>query len=675
MKKKIILIALAVVILGVGCAVGIPALVKSSRENRLIAEQNYVAAKLIELGDYDGGEQLALKSETVKPNLTAKQLIVLAKGFRADFETAVDCVTEWNSGSDEILTRAGELCEARLESVNTDELGGYAAYSGYVAYMTQSYVVDLDDETRKEFTNLLAKVRDSIKLKRDIASMQELVEAFSSDFSGPIPEGLKDDDSLIGKQVRIGYALASENYFEANEIAESLFNDDNSFANRALVANLTAFGGLEGYEDPVEPIKRAINFIETTTPPTEKSSAAYLLELAYLNYHVGDLKTAKQGLAEMLATEDTAPVGMLVSEMAALVDKLPASPYRESQLSSRFDDCTELLCLIDPNRNNIVYSDGYYVEYENEFITFFTDFLENYFRGIVIREIDTSDFPTVRVRLNLANDGDEKIGKRDFSLSDMDGKIGSLKLLSDSVKTTAESSSIMLVVDHSGSMGGGPMEDTKTAVESFVASVDASVRVGLTIFDDTAELLAAPDTMRTQVNAKLASVTADGGTNIYAGLETGLASLRGESGKKIIILLSDGADGSAGIIDQVLDKIVAEGVIVYTIGFGGADATYLQYIAEKCGGRYLYANASELLSEVYDSIGVSMANDYLIEFTAKSELEDYSRHLDVTVDKLLSSAGSDYHVGVRPEIITQNRELAPAYSPFRQIGGSGKVGG
>ncbi len=55
-----------------------------------------------------------------------------------------------------------------------------------------------------------------------------------------------------------------------------------------------------------------------------------------------------------------------------------------------------------------------------------------------------------------------------------------------------------------------------------------------------------------------------------------------ETGRKIIILLSDGEDGDTSKIDGVLRQLHQSNIYVYTIGFGGADTEYLSYIANSC---------------------------------------------------------------------------------------------
>ena len=109
--------------------------------------------------------------------------------------------------------------------------------------------------------------------------------------------------------------------------------------------------------------------------------------------------------------------------------------------------------------------------------------------------------------------------------------------------------------------------------------------------------------------------------------------LASESGQKIIILLSDGADGSPELIEEVLDELNRKNIIVYTIGFDGADSSYLSYIAQRCGGQFIQAASSEVLGTIYADIGRTMSNDYVLEFTASQEIQRLiGRSLRAVVD-------------------------------------------
>ena len=82
-RKTVLLILTAVVVLAAAVSLTV-ALINRARVNTLVGQQNYVASKLIELGSYEDGRILAMKSEQTRSNDTSRTLIVLAAGFSAE---------------------------------------------------------------------------------------------------------------------------------------------------------------------------------------------------------------------------------------------------------------------------------------------------------------------------------------------------------------------------------------------------------------------------------------------------------------------------------------------------------------------------------------------------------------------------------------------------------------
>ena len=680
----------------------------------MINEQNYAAAKLLELGDYRGGRALAMKSEEMSPSAVSKRIIVLAAGFEADFASASSAAGKWLSekelADDEVLTSVRDISLVKLSTLDDSSTSG--GYSSYVS--GKNTELTLDDASREIFMRLLTKVLDSIQLKKDIASLQAIIEAYSTGSESSF-ELLEEDDSLIAKSVR---AAAKGDYKSAFELQKSLYAADSSLTNRSALANLVASGevdigftpdgeklselssiydNIDGISEKIndiysdgstsdalvlkqlndeaaaletkadtliteiysEPARRAINFIETTTPLSERSNGAYLFELAYLYHRVGEDEKAKDFLLDLWDNGGDGAFSLIVDEMSYAMNDLSYGQLRQSKLDASYERAAEMLGFVAP------------AHISEDFPEFLSEFLDGYFRGVIIREIDSSDFPTVRVTINIPQTSDKKLKKSDLALTDMDAAIKSFRITDrSSSKSDDVAANVMLVVDKSGSMEGSPLESTKAAVLDFASGMRASTKLGLAVFSNSGEVISTPTTSRTELILGVDSFIAGGGTNICDGLRVSGNALAGLDGRKIIILLSDGEDGSASQIDSVLDELKLMDITVYTIGFGGADATYLEYIATKCGGKYLQADSEAVLSEIYGSIGETFENDYTIEFEAVAELEKLDRHLTVASDTMRFRTYGEYHVGPAFGDISDEREADRRYTCFRQYGGS-----
>ncbi len=723
--KKILLILLAAVLLIGVLAVGITHMVRQSKIKTMVNRQNYVASKLIEMGDYESGRILATEAEGIRKNTVSRTLTVMAYGFSCDFVSGVAYADAYLAdGADEILSSVRDLLAKKQEEIAANGAEGYGYGYGYDSYAT------LDDTTRDALLTLLLRLQNGIRVKKDADTMAAMVSMMSGNYTPEAVALLEKDDSPLAKKIRTVYSMEIGNFDAAYEMAEELFRLDGSFENRALLANLVASGGvsigdevnnekaeaeldrlyaelndlgteyenasytaegekqlariyekMEEVRDKIEeisaellrePIRRAINFILTSTPLPQRNTHAYYLELAQLYYLAGEQAAAEDALEKILVTEDeedestvltaSAPVKMLVTDLVNNYRSNTGASQRQQRMTSIWNSLSGLLNMVDMTR----YGQG-------DFYGFVQQILSRLYKGLIIRSIDATAFPTVRVTVNVATETEGALKKHDFAVTDMGAAISDIRLLNaEEIARTGADMSVMLVVDRSGSMDGKPMEDTKAAVVNFAKNLDPAISLGLVAFDSSAELVVPAGLDHTALLRGVDSIYASGGTSIASGLQVASDALAGENGRKIVILLSDGADGNTGAIDAVLTALRQHNVVVYTIGFAGADTNYLNYIADTTGGKFIQADSSALLSEVYASIGEYMINDYVIEFEATADLLTYRRNLRVQTKKNRALATSPYHVGVPYEDILEEDALTPLYDSFREIGGSYK---
>ena len=719
-KKKItkVIIAIVVVILVAAAAILITYFARSRKTETMVQQQNYVASKLLELGDYEQGRILAAQSEQMKENDISRQLLVLAAGFQSDYETGIRYAEGYLARkSDARLTEIKEVLEEFVTSEAALEESTY--YEQYELLKTS---------IREKLLGQLLQVQNSINVKKNSANIQAMLDMMSSQsLSSETLVELEKDNSMLSRKVQAVYAIQTGDYTKALDKATDAYNSNKSFENRALLANIIAKQGayleeqdskisklreevyelenklselntkyqeavseaeklkltnqmeelenqIQTKEDTIEsePVRRAINFIETTTPVTERDTVAYKIELAQLYYQAKEEDKAKDLLAEIIkegGSDSLEPTAMLMEDFITFYQmksgQTEKTSYYEMEgitIETIWNRISELLGFID--------SDYYYYGDSSSFYQFVMEVLDALYNGLIIREIDATDFPVVRVTVNVAMDLEEKLKKSNFSILEMNSSISDFEILDEKDIEKDEDMSVVLVVDRSGSMSGSPLEDTKKAVANFVKSVEDDIRIGLVAFDDRAEVIAPISDNRTPILQGINSIYDGGGTSIYLGLQQAGVELEGESGKKIVILLSDGADGDSGRIDAVLEELKRKNIYVYTIGFGGADTEYLSYIATSCGGKFIQADSSEVLGEIYSAIGEYMVNDYIIQFTVVMEPDNYSRIVNISVDVNDAFAEREYHVGVPYEDIENETGETPLADYFWQIGGS-----
>lgn len=721
MKKKKTLvyigIAAAVVLAAAGICFGIYAW-RAHKVSTMVEQQNYLASRMLEMGEYEQGRMLAAQCEQMKPNKVSEELLVLAAGFQADYEVGIRYADKYGGEEgDQIMESARGIYQEVTETLELTSKEDRYQYN-------EMYNAQLEN-VREKLLPLLLQVQNGISVKKSGENMLAMLDVMTG--QGVTEEAmalLESDNSLMARKVQLSYAIKTEQYEEAYVRAEALLKENGSFENRALLANLAVKQGdtlfqddrtdklaaeqdslreeqerlqtqyaqetnvvkqddiiqkiesvqarIDSIQEEIDaiPARKAINFIETTTPISERDTVAYKIELSRLYYQAADRERARELLLEVIQGEEEAaipdPVGFMFMDFLngyvennGSVNDLTYVSMESVDIGLLWNRIGTMLGFLDT---------GY--EEENSFYSFVLNTLNQLYNGLIIRQIDATNFPRVRVTVNVSMELEAPLKKENFTLEELGAALADFELLNVEELEETGDMAVALVVDRSGSMSGNRMEDTKKAVTNFVRTIDENIEAGLIAFESDATVITPVGNGRNNVLQGINSLVADGGTNIYAGLKLAGQELEGKQGRKIIILLSDGEDGNAGMIDEVLDDLKRRNIYVYTIGVGGADTEYLSYIARKCDGKFIQADSSEVLGEIYSAIGQYMVNDYVIEFTVTENPEEFAREVKVTVDVDDAFAEREYHVGVPFEEIEAERYERPLADYFQQVGGS-----
>jgi Ca-activated chloride channel family protein len=212
-----------------------------------------------------------------------------------------------------------------------------------------------------------------------------------------------------------------------------------------------------------------------------------------------------------------------------------------------------------------------------------------------------------------------------------------------------EGITFLLLIDDSGSMydaldGKKTTDDSlmrvtfaKAAVRTFLESMTSPAdSVGLVSYNTFYTRLAPPGKDRQRITTLLEGIarptTDQAYTELYASLTLAVKEFAGISGRKAIIILSDGENfpfaehsgkphpvfGTS--VHKYTDSILAcqeEGITVYAVNFAlGAKDRNLSEIAVQTGGRMFDAANGEELAGVYASIHRQVAGEYRVDYRA-----------------------------------------------------------
>ena len=201
----------------------------------------------------------------------------------------------------------------------------------------------------------------------------------------------------------------------------------------------------------------------------------------------------------------------------------------------------------------------------------------------------------------------------------------------DSVSTSADlPMNILVLVDSSGSMQGTPIQDARSAASSFISSLGEKDNVAAAAFNEEMRFLSEFTNDRQQVSAMMNSVEAVNlaSTCLYDAAYSAVqktATL--ESGRRAIVLLTDGKDYKAGgacsvhTLDDVI-RLASEGstrVPIFTIGLGDEiEEKGLMRLAEMSGGVYHFAPSSSQLQNIFTALASQLRSEYVLTYTSRS---------------------------------------------------------
>ncbi len=188
----------------------------------------------------------------------------------------------------------------------------------------------------------------------------------------------------------------------------------------------------------------------------------------------------------------------------------------------------------------------------------------------------------------------------------------------------AEPVNVALAIDRSGSMvSSGYVDVTRTSARSFVDLMAIDDAIGVASFGSTATddfpatTPASLRTVATQADRDAAKAAIDGlsfggSTMMGPGLQQAAAMLPGGTGRKAIVLLSDGYDNGSPDARTVAGGLPAD-VAIYSCAMGPlSDQTLLEDLADSTDGRYLYMPTIDDLFLILNVIREQVTGDGLV---------------------------------------------------------------
>ncbi len=458
---------------------------------------------------------------------------------------------------------------------------------------------------------------------------------------------------------------------EARKLEERARNYDEGEERREEILNEAA----ELYQQAADvDIRRAVNFLEAKRP-------------LFDNTGMYDLQLAKMYMLLDEREEAQSRIRSLMDDAAALSDSSPIkAPLMDVQNAYNQSSSDETSPQLRSSVSSLIAAEtqGIVPQEEGTINEKMTDYVVSALKydklGIFVSRIDTSAYPEITAYLNINGQKEGRWGMvsefyaDDFEIIDTQYQVTDFRLNSDASRLGVD---IAIVLDTSGSMEGTPLEDAKLAAQACVENMDTdSQDISIISYESSASTVVERTDSQDRLNYGISQLSAGGGTDISAGLSEGLNSLEGSgAGTQAIILMTDGQDGnSQEAMDEVLSRANSANVAVYTVGLGDVQEEYLKNIAERTGGKYLLADNTTELEDIYLTLQQYIVNNYVLTYTVTENVEEDPRYLLVSLPAYQVSGQREYTIsggageaveigGDRIKPTTENDSLITAVAP------------
>jgi Ca-activated chloride channel family protein len=183
----------------------------------------------------------------------------------------------------------------------------------------------------------------------------------------------------------------------------------------------------------------------------------------------------------------------------------------------------------------------------------------------------------------------------------------------------ASSLAVALLFDTTGSMLSA-LPALKSAALKLIGDLRPIDRVAVYSFSDSVHELLPFTTDKTAARRAVLRTRAFGTTALYDALVRVNRDLAARSGKKVIVVFTDGADNSSVLTTQTaIERARKAGTPIYTIAQGEALQTpallkQLAAVSRSTGGVAFAIHSTAEISPVFDSVSQDLTHGYLLAF-------------------------------------------------------------
>ena len=193
--------------------------------------------------------------------------------------------------------------------------------------------------------------------------------------------------------------------------------------------------------------------------------------------------------------------------------------------------------------------------------------------------------------------------------------------------------SVALAIDRSFSMRGTPLTMAKTAGRAFIGTLKPDDRAMLISISGDVEVLAPLSADKGPVLQALETLDPWSSTSLYDAIIRSLDLLEHETGRRAIVILSDGEDRySTASESAVIARARQSDVLMYPIAIGRLRPRFFAELAAVTGGRSFHIRDPKALTPTLQAIADDLRSQYLLGYSpAKPWAAEDAEWRDITV--------------------------------------------
>ena len=203
---------------------------------------------------------------------------------------------------------------------------------------------------------------------------------------------------------------------------------------------------------------------------------------------------------------------------------------------------------------------------------------------------------------------------------------------------------VIAMLDTSASMTGN-VKLLRQAASEFVRNLRPSDQARVAAFNDRIEFSPRFTNDRDELTGAIQTLNYGAGTRLYDALAAGLEQLQGISGRRIILVFTDGDDtDSKNSLKSVVERARAQDVMIYGIALDTLEKKKahdrpdagLKRLADETGGGYFELDSKEDLVSTFARVAQELHSQYVLGFEPAAfdgrvhKLEIRLRHTGMT---------------------------------------------